>query len=418
MAAVKPPKGRLDFEQELEFLPSEVRTKIEHKVTEVATDAFNLTTPKGHSTAQKRKCAGRILDFSEKPDEEPRSPSASSASAALFTSLLPQISSPMTISPKTPASASSASALPFLLPQMFSPMSISPATPPSASSAQDFSLFASLGSPTSFSPPVPEFDSNESNNAYLSRPLDFDEIDSAQDQILNTSILPPTPGNNKKAKPTDLFHGKIDDVIVSPFEKALSDQNFKKSKMYKDPLGRSLTVVKQVSNKNCGPTCALMLALDKRLPQETLPLSNTFTNWVRQSSLTSGDTLAINLKREGFNPKLFKFIRSSSPGEQTSPEQTAQLSSEDKIEEIPFTDSHAVLQSIKNIIDKTKNSVIVDISHPDIDGHFIIIDYVDDKNNNVYVRDPYAGEAYLVDQNELAVSLDNDGCNFYGIYLQ
>ena len=54
-----------------------------------------------------------------------------------------------------------------------------------------------------------------------------------------------------------------------------------------------------------------------------------------------------------------------------------------------------ILNVCKNHIERTRHSIIANISFPETNGgHFIVIDKIDDRD--VYLRDPYTGKAYRV----------------------
>jgi len=220
------------------------------------------------------------------------------------------------------------------------------------------------------------------------------------------------PVENSQVVDRPLFSNLINVYGWSEYKKAL-DEHYIDSKTYFAP-GKNLTVIKQKGKKSCGATCALMLALDQKtnFTTQDLPVSDNFIEWFYSCNLTRADVLKDKLEKENFNPKILNFIKNKNQSEKNQDE---------TIETKYFDDGFSILKDIKEIIDRTNNSVIIAIDHPELEAHWIIIDYVDVAEAKIYLRDPFSGNAYCSELNEIARYIYNpeDGCiKIEGFYLQ
>lgn len=167
--------------------------------------------------------------------------------------------------------------------------------------------------------------------------------------------------------------------------------------------GHTYTIVQQISKKDCGAAAFLMLFTDlMRLDENKLNFSDPIWKWATSCSLINAASLL-----EKCNP----FLKNSS----------YQL--ERKIFRIEGDDENAIIASskeviideIQSILKTSKFSVILSITHPEIKGHWIVVDSIDREKNEIYIRDPFSGKAYLLTFDELSRSIEkhaNTDCIF------
>ncbi|MFA6118314.1 MAG: hypothetical protein WC688_00160 [Parachlamydiales bacterium] len=205
---------------------------------------------------------------------------------------------------------------------------------------------------------------------------------------------------------------------------------------YEDTSGKKLSIVKQISNKSCGAASALMVMLDlideeiknsPEMPKE-LPISNNFMNWFYDSSLSDSSDLIRHLK-EKFSPVQIAFCAdpntTSLPDSRKNPvgdasQSFVNMEQDEPIEkEIIWVDSgFKTLYKIHEIILETENSFIMSITHPIVQGHWIVIDNMDFVKEQVYLRDPNTGFAYKASFEEIAPQLFGQCLFVYGICLK
>lgn len=158
---------------------------------------------------------------------------------------------------------------------------------------------------------------------------------------------------------------------------------------YQTPKGIVLPLIKQPPQKySCGPG-ALMNAflgmVANSIPPEYLmgtvePLikDEKFSHWYVRAQRQNGEELARQLN----------FLLKDSYSEAISCNFSTSSS-----------DKNAVLvSSAQEVIDWLKfcSSILVGIDHPELEGHWIVVDEFDEQTGLFYVRDSYSGNAYAI----------------------
>jgi len=123
-------------------------------------------------------------------------------------------------------------------------------------------------------------------------------------------------------------------------------------------------VCKQHSSRDCGSTALLMILMDiVRKTGKSLPITNAFWNWYSTCELaTATEIVNIAKKEAGVTLTTHK---------------------------VP---QNAPLAFLKGLIESSNYPVISGISHPQLDGHWIVVDRITDTHSNI--RDPSTGRAY------------------------
>jgi hypothetical protein len=162
---------------------------------------------------------------------------------------------------------------------------------------------------------------------------------------------------------------------------------------YRLPSGRHVLAIQQ-PNRNtpsCGPGCALMIAADHQKVEYAFG-DEAFTHWYGQSGITNAKDMQRAFQMLKISCELFKI---------TTKKDYA-LSEEDakQYNVKHIKDSEDAIKFMRNTIRRTKRSLITAITHPNLAGHWVIIDEFDNYGN-VYGRCPRFGTAFCVSEIKL-----------------
>lgn len=180
---------------------------------------------------------------------------------------------------------------------------------------------------------------------------------------------------------------------------------------YTAPSGKEHAIIQQrPTGTPCGYGCVMMLFFDR-----ILQAKNPKAEYIRQSKAEDSyidhfyrsDTLtsAFKLRQDatqfhtGVTLKVIAFAKKSFPADENIDER------------VSVDTNQGIIKDLKAKLEKG-GSIIQAITHPELKGHWVIIDECD-KEGNFYIRDPFSGKAYKVHENELApMLLKNIQCEY------
>lgn len=200
--------------------------------------------------------------------------------------------------------------------------------------------------------------------------------------------------NRYPAKAIEFHKNKL------PFE-THSSLDFLKQKnievqFYRSPSDTLHALVKQPTTKACGPACLMMLFLDHVMeaanPKDRFELAAKDEKTVIHSfRMQSGLTNARYLRDHA--PLTMNVIVYGTEKALSVDENETFAD----VEQVVVQEGRDVIENLKKRLEK--GSVIQAITHPEIEGHWIIVD--ESKNGNFYVRDPFSASAYKLSEKEL-----------------
>lgn len=209
---------------------------------------------------------------------------------------------------------------------------------------------------------------------------------------------PQTPNARAKAGPSFLFNNKIE-TIEDRWVIALKIQDA--TECYTLPTNEQKTVIKQPPQKgSCGAGATLMLYTDLlRKNTAQAPLSKEFLIWYSTCSMAHATEVCRGMKMLSMKPqiKVLHFDQNVLKALQES----NSFSKETKFQEVQSYDQ--IIKEMKEIRKSTGHSFIMSITHPIIEGHWILVDEIED--DGIYVRDPYSGLPYKLTYDELEENL-------------
>ena len=157
---------------------------------------------------------------------------------------------------------------------------------------------------------------------------------------------------------------------------------------YRLPSGRHVLAIQQ-PNRNtpsCGPGCALMIAADHQKVEYAFD-DEAFIQWYGQSGITNAKDMQHAFQMLNISCKVF----------QLTTNEKYELSQDAKQHNVKHVkDSEDAIKFMRNTIRRTKHSLITAITHPNLAGHWVIIDEFN--NGNVYGRCPRFGTVFCVSE--------------------
>jgi hypothetical protein len=159
-----------------------------------------------------------------------------------------------------------------------------------------------------------------------------------------------------------------------------------------DPIPSQRYLYEQPTTQSCGPSCVNMIANDV-FGTLTQNQKSTLKKAVLSNRLYDENDMAPLMNSIGLIGVAAKFVLAPD-------EENDSVYINGTIEHRHIRDRSALLNSVLRIIETTRNSVILAITHPKIDGHYIIVDGYD--GSGVDIRDPLFGEAFKVSFPKLA----------------
>jgi hypothetical protein len=208
----------------------------------------------------------------------------------------------------------------------------------------------------------------------------------------------------KKEKPeiTTLFPTKVSEYETSPFTAGIS--TFQSCAYKPSSQSMSHTIVQQKNKKGCGGAAALMVLLDhyqRTRSADTLAsltVEQSFLTWATTAELTRTDAMALYLKNQGLTPVISKFSKAVT-------EESSTTNSDGILEKtIPVKNSKELVTQVKNLLAETHKSMILGIRHPQIEGHWIVVDEFSQNSTDAgvfHIRDPFTCSAYVLTEKEL-----------------
>jgi hypothetical protein len=162
---------------------------------------------------------------------------------------------------------------------------------------------------------------------------------------------------------------------------------------YRLPSGRHVLAIQQPDpeTSSCGPGCALMIAADHQKVELAFS-EKKFKQWYGETKITNAKNLLHGFHMLKISCEVFQFTT----------DKDYSLSQEDaKHYKVKHgKNSKDAIEFMKNVIDRTKHSLITGITHPKLDGHWVIIDEF--YEGNIYGRCPRFGTAFCISESKLA----------------
>lgn len=184
---------------------------------------------------------------------------------------------------------------------------------------------------------------------------------------------PPLKKNKIEQSDEELFPDLQDEKEDLFFQTTIANLNIQRAY---ELNGKIHTLIEQSSSKNCGGCSLLMLFTDVLREGHKIALDEDFINWFATGSLSNADEL-IN-KASDYGIVLIK-------------------------EKLTKT---GALSTIGGRISGSSYSTIVSITHPKIDGHWVVVDHV--SNERVFLRDPKTGHAFAPDKEKFLSCIDEN----------
>lgn len=216
-------------------------------------------------------------------------------------------------------------------------------------------------------------------------------------------FMPRTPGRKKQrtreifsifgVDPCQTFH-----VDALPF-KIPSGYKFYLQKHCYYNIGerREICFQQPPQKSSCGAGVTLMLMSHFMDRNPELQFKETFWDWYLQSGLTNLEQVLgalnshVNLSEAGYTPQGLYFYRSSSEPSHDKPKNVQYCVMPPKL--------NTFLDNLRHLQEETRSPLIVSITNPRIEGHWIIIDRI--QRDGIFVREPYKGEPYFISEAKL-----------------
>jgi hypothetical protein len=160
---------------------------------------------------------------------------------------------------------------------------------------------------------------------------------------------------------------------------------------YRLPSDRHVLAIQQPNpnTPSCGPGCALMIAADRQKVEYAFG-DEDFRQWYVRSGITNAKNMQYGFKTLKISCKLLQIttIKDYPLSEEDAKQYNVKH----------VKDSEDAIKFMKHTIRHTKHSLITAITHPDLAGHWVIIDEFND--GNIYGRCPRFGIAFCVSEPE------------------
>ncbi|WP_316357829.1 hypothetical protein [Candidatus Neptunichlamydia sp. REUL1] len=164
---------------------------------------------------------------------------------------------------------------------------------------------------------------------------------------------------------------------------------------YSVSTGEKVCIKQPEQNKSCGVGVLFMLMNDHKI-QILESKQEGFAKWSLHSQLLNNDELVksandmTNVYSMGleFKTKTLKEYRF-----------TDKVSFDFNSEAADSSKFSSLISILKGLIEESKSSIIIDITHDKLSGHWIILDEI--QEGRVFIRDPYKGKAYCLSYDEL-----------------
>lgn len=163
---------------------------------------------------------------------------------------------------------------------------------------------------------------------------------------------------------------------------------------YSVSTGEKICIQQPEQNKSCGVGVLFMLMNDHKI-QVLESKQEEFARWSLHSQLLNNDKLVqaahdmTNVHSMGLEFKTKTLEEYRFPAGISFGFNSASYSSQ-------FS---SLISILKGLIDKSGSSIIIDITHDKLSGHWILLDEI--QKNLVFIRDPYKGKAYCLSYDEL-----------------
>lgn len=160
------------------------------------------------------------------------------------------------------------------------------------------------------------------------------------------------------------------------------EQTFESGKVYSIG-GRTHSLYKQQSTKDCAVPAFLMLLSDIARHKQPVTIDENFAVRFTNVSLWNAN----RIQKEALECAGIPLSKTTLPIEKP-------------------------LKEIQNLIQRTGLPIITAITHPRIDGHWIVVDHIGE--NESYFRDPMSGMPYKVDNSVMETWYQDEEGNFQG----
>lgn len=217
--------------------------------------------------------------------------------------------------------------------------------------------------------------------------------------------MPPTPQKKgrKRVLRTDIFQGESLEKSVghskfqvpSQVAQYIYDNGF-----YTTQSGRKQQCIKQPpQSQSCGSAAALMLLTHCLETDSELSISDTFWNWYLVARLTSTSAIMqalqthTNLTERGYTAHGVFYHNQELIDDHSCKKPEITYSGIENHQE-------ALLETLKSVMSASGAPIILSITNPYIDGHWVVLDEILD-SGYVHLRDPFTGNAYKILNEEL-----------------
>jgi hypothetical protein len=216
----------------------------------------------------------------------------------------------------------------------------------------------------------------------ISSTLDYT---TAEKQGIKTRLISAKEG--KKLAAQEKQREKTEEIFSGILPTA-KDQFFKlPKKLSFDPQkvyfldGQAHNIVKQKKSNSCGASALLMLYTDiVRNGLVSYSLDDEFWTWYKGCGLTNRFQL-VEIAEKHLKLK--------------------QVNLELSFEKLSNVDDNENIRTIAKHIKTFGLPVISSITHPKIEGHWIVVDAV--KKEHIYIRDPFTGAAYAISRQDMDI---------------
>lgn len=228
-----------------------------------------------------------------------------------------------------------------------------------------------------FEAPVPNFDyfdklSNQMHEEYMSGHTPAKGHSTTSTLSHSIPVMPPTPRKAHtqfEAEILDIFSGLLDsqheeNPQLANYNTRIKNVSFEK--VYRSEDGHPHSLIKQCTKRGPASAALLMLWADKQRSSADLPATIEDGFW---NSMASGRWLQ--------SEEITRLA-----------DQYLQI----KLASRPIEN----LNQIQEVLNMTNQPVIASITHPEKDCHMILIDQIDSEAKTITLRDPSAGEAYMI----------------------
>ncbi len=214
--------------------------------------------------------------------------------------------------------------------------------------------------------------------------------------------IPPTPTKTSPmSKDYEPFNNPVQLLECPPNRLAINLhqnilQNIRLNGFYNTSNGEKICIQQPPQGQSCGVGVILMLMHDFKIQVNDL---NSFTEWCISSRLLNP-------------PDMIRAVHNMTNVQSMGLEfKTSTLSDyslrPNRSKDILSSKFEAILKILGSLQSESKSSIIIDITHETLHGHWIIIDGIQEKS--VFIRDPFKGKAYeLSDEDLFKNLLDSD----------